>query len=54
MKGLNVGEGTPEQRTTKTLWRMMHDPNVVTRWLCAEIIARKLRTKHPPQPEEPR
>lgn len=40
---MNVGASkTLEGRLTAVLYRMAHDPNVVTRWICAQIIANRL------------
>ena len=44
---LNVGDGDEHQRLTRLIWNVVNDIPVVTRWVCAEILARKLATPMP-------
>ena len=39
---MNCGAGTPQQRMAAVLWNMVHANSSVTRWVCAEIIARRI------------
>ena len=44
MQPLNVGDGDEHQRLTRLIWNVVNDIPVVTRWVCAEILARKIHS----------
>lgn len=42
---MNCGQGNEAQRLAAVLWNAMNANSPVTRWVCCEIIARKLSEK---------